>query len=125
MGTQVVTGATLQCSMGTSPASFAASGTQVSATSAAGVVTDVDQSNVPPFGMCQSPSNPQVAAATAAANGVLTPQPCMPVLAPWTPGSAEVTIGNVAALDDASQCSCSWQGVITVTDAGQTSMTVQ
>jgi hypothetical protein len=125
MGNQVATGATLQCSMGTTPSTFAASGTQVMATTAAGVVTDVDQSNVPPFGLCQSPSNPQVAAATAAAQGTLTPQPCMPVLSPWTPGSAKVTIGNVAALDDSSQCSCTWAGVITVTDAGQTSMTVQ
>ncbi len=41
------------------------------------------------------------------------------------PGSAEVTIGDVAALDDSSQCSCTWAGVITVTDAGQTSMTLQ
>jgi Domain of unknown function (DUF4280) len=111
--------------MGTTPSTFAASGTQVMATTAAGVVTDVDQSNVPPFGLCQSPSNPQVAAATAAAQGTLTPQPCMPVLSPWAPGSAEVTIGDVAALDGSSQCSCTWAGVITVADAGQTSMTLQ
>ena len=121
----VCTGATLQCSFGTTPATFAASGTQTSATSPAGVVTDVAAANVPPFGMCMSLSNPQVASATSTAGGVLTPQPCLPVLAPWTPGSTRVTINEVAALDDASQCTCTWGGVVTVTSAGQTSVTVE
>lgn len=125
MANQVCTGASLQCSFGTSPSSFTASGTDVQATADAGVVTDVGASNVPAFGMCTSMSNPQVAAATAAAMGTLTPQPCVPVLAPWTPGAAQVTIGGVAALDDSSQCSCSWGGVITVQSAGQTSVIVQ
>lgn len=124
MGSQVCTGAALQCSFGTAPSTFAASGTEVDATAAAGVVTDVGSSNVPPFAMCTSLSNPQVAAATTANAGALTPQPCLPVLSPWTPGSSEVTIGNVAALDDSSQCSCSWGGAITVSSAGQTSVTV-
>jgi hypothetical protein len=121
----VCTGASLQCSFGTSPGTFAASGEQVSATSPAGVVTDVAAANVPPFGMCLSLSNPQVAAATSAAQGVLTPQPCVPVLSPWTPGAARVTIGAVAALDDSSQCACSWGGSITVGSAGQTAASVQ
>lgn len=125
MGNQVVTGATLQCSLGTTPSTFAASGATVSATAAAGVATDIGPANVPPFGLCQSPANPQVAAATAAAEGVLTPQPCLPVLTPWTPGSAEVSIGGVAALDDSSQCSCSWAGMISVSAPGQASATLQ
>ena len=121
----VCTGATLQCSFGTTPSTFAASGTQTSATSPAGVVSDIGTANVPPFGLCMSLSNPQVASATSAAGGVLTPQPCQPVLAPWTPGATRVTIGEVAALDDASQCTCAWAGVVTVGSAGQTSVTVQ
>jgi hypothetical protein len=121
----VCTGAALQCSFGTSPATFAASGEQVSATSPAGVVTDVAAANVPPFGMCMSLANPQVASATSAASGVLTPQPCVPVLAPWTPGSQDVTIGEVAALDDASQCQCTWGGTVTVSSAGQAAVDVQ
>jgi hypothetical protein len=121
----VCTGATLQCSFGTSPTTFAASGDQVSATSPAGAVTDVGTANVPPFGMCMSLANPQVASATAAAANVLTPQPCVPVLAPWTPGSQDVTIGDVAALDDSSQCQCTWGGTVTVSSAGQTAVDVQ
>jgi Domain of unknown function (DUF4280) len=121
----VCTGATLQCSFGTTPATFAASGTQALAGSPAGVVTDVAAANVPPFGLCMSLSNPQVSSATSAASGVLSPQPCLPVLSPWTPGSAQVTIGEVAALDDSSQCSCTWGGVVTVSAAGQTAASVQ
>jgi hypothetical protein len=121
----VCTGATLQCSFGTTPATFAASGAQVSTGGPAGVVSDVTPASVPPFGLCMSLSNPQVAAATTTAQGTLTPQPCQPVLAPWSPGSARVTIGEIGALDDASQCSCTWAGVVTVSAPGQTSATLQ
>jgi Domain of unknown function (DUF4280) len=121
----VCTGAAVQCSFGTTPATFAASGTEVSAGGPAGVVTDVAPGNVPPFGLCMSLANPQVASATAAASNVLTPQPCQPVLSPWTPGSARVTIGDVAALDDSSQCSCAWGGVVTVSAAGQTAASLE
>jgi hypothetical protein len=124
VGSQVATGATLQCSMGTFPSTFAATGIAVSATTPAGVITDTGPENVPPFGLCMSPTNPQVATASTAA-GFLVPQPCLPVLTPWAPGALQVTVGGVPALDDASQCSCTWAGVITVTDAGQISTTVQ
>src|SRR5947208_13019347 len=120
MGKQVCTGATLQCSFGTTPGSFTASSTRVTATTAAGVITEIAGSNIAPFGMCTSLTNPQVASATSAASGVLTPQPCMPVVSgPWTPGSLRVTVGAVAALDDASLCVCTWGGAITVSAAGQ------
>jgi hypothetical protein len=103
----VCTGATLQCSMGTTQATFAARGQTPTARSPVGVVTDIDASCIPPFGLCQSLADPQVASATTTAQGVLTPQPCNPVIAaPWTPGTSEVTIDEVAALDDSSQCVC-------------------
>jgi len=123
MAGQVCTGAALQCSFGSAPSTFSASGVQVDATAPAGVVSDVAPSNVPPFALCTSLANPQVAAATSAA-GTLTPQPCVPVLSPWTPGSSKVTIGGVPALDNSSQCNCSWGGVVTVSSAGQTAVTV-
>lgn len=110
--------------MGTAPSTFSATGDQVLATADAGVVTDVGPGNVPPFALCTSLANPQVAAATSGNGGVLTPQPCVPVLSPWTPGSASVTVGQVPALDDSSQCSCSWGGVVTVNSPGQTAVTL-
>lgn len=120
----VCTGATLQCSFGTMPATFSGTGTRVSAVGQAGVVTDVAAANVPPFAMCMSLGNPQVAAATAAEQGVLTSQPCQPVLSEWSPGSARVMVGGIGALDKSSQCLCNWGGVVTVTDAGQTATSV-
>jgi hypothetical protein len=122
----VCTGATLQCSMGTTPATFAASGQALSSPTPTGVVTDIGPASVPSFGMCMSLSNPQVAAATAAAQNVLTPQPCLPVIAaPWTPGSARVSVNGVAALDDSSQCACNWGGSIAIASPGQPDTTVQ
>jgi Domain of unknown function (DUF4280) len=115
----VCTGATLQCSFGTTPATFAASGIQVETGSPVGVVTDVTPANVPPFGLCTTPSNPQVASAH-------TPQPCVPVLtSPWSPGSARVMVNGVNALDHSCQCLCAWGGVVTVSDAGQTAVSDQ
>jgi hypothetical protein len=122
----VGTGATLRCSQGTAPATFAATGTRVLARGPAGVVTDTTATNVPAFGMCVSPNNPQVASATQAAGGTLVPQPCQPVLtSPWSPGSARVTIGGTGALGDAARCTCSWGGVLTVTDPGQAATSAQ
>jgi hypothetical protein len=52
---------------------------------AANIMDHVPMLNILPFGVCSSPANPTVVAATAAALGVLTPMPCIP--APWAPGA--------------------------------------
>ena len=122
MPSQVCTGASLQCSLGPAPSTFAASGADVSATAPAGVVTDSAPGNVPPFALCTSLANPQVAAASS--GGPLVPQPCQPVLGPWTPGAARVTVAGAPALDESSQCQCAWGGVVTVATAGQTAVSV-
>jgi hypothetical protein len=89
---------------------------------AANIMDHIPMVNIMPFGMCMSIANPQVAAATAAAMGVLTPQPCIPATAtPWTPGALTLVLGNQPALDNVSICMCTWLGVITVADPGQTS----
>jgi Domain of unknown function (DUF4280) len=125
VGLLVVTGGTLTCTMGAMPATFAATGVTVQGGTPAGVVTDISMASIPTFGMCMSPANPQVAAATSAAMGVLTPQPCIPVIAsPWAPGSLKVTINEVPALDSTSTCMCTWAGTITVSSPGQESVTV-
>jgi Domain of unknown function (DUF4280) len=58
----------------------------VSATTPVATAADtIPGTNIPTFGMCMSLGNPAVAMATSAANGVLTPQPCVP--AAGSPGA--------------------------------------
>jgi hypothetical protein len=72
--------------------------------------------NIMPFAMCKSPSNPMVAAATAAALGVLTQMPCIPMtMAPWSPGASKTKIANMPALTKDSKCTCTWGGSIEIT----------
>ena len=76
--------------------------------------------NILPFGMCSSMANPAVAAATAAALGVLTPMPCIPVtIAPWMPGSPTILVGGMPALTAQSKLMCNWGGVIQIVFPGQ------
>ena len=123
MARLVCSTATLSCSFGTAPGTFVvlpANQTMTSSQPAATIMDNAPLVNILPFGMCTSLANPQVAAATAAALGVLTPMPCIPATAaPWMPGSATVTIGGNPALNDSSQCMCNWAGVITVSAPGQ------
>jgi hypothetical protein len=123
MGQMVCTGATMQCSFGVAPGTLSVMPeNKVLAENkpAATIMDNVPIKNIAPFGMCITLSNPQVAAATSAALGVLTPQPCLPVIpAPWTPGSPTVLIGNKPALNNRSTCLCQWGGVISITNAGQ------
>jgi hypothetical protein len=121
-------GALLMCSFGIMPGSFMVLPTK--RTNAcympAGTIMDnIPMANIMPFGMCTSLANPQVAAATAAAMGVLTPLPCVPVTtAPWAPGSPTVMIGNTPALNMQCKCMCTWAGVISVTAPGQATVNV-
>jgi hypothetical protein len=124
----VVNGAQLTCTFGVAPSTLtvvpAPPLIQVGGQPLARIVDIVPMMNVAPFGMCTTPSNPQVAAATAAALGVLTPQPCIPVItAPWTPGSAKVSAGGVKVLTSASTCQCAWGGSISIVQAGQVKVT--
>src|SRR5580698_10372503 len=121
----VVQGASLSCTMGNAPSQLSVLPTNMvngpSSMAAATVQDFAPMVNLMPFGMCMSPSNPQVAATTAAALGVLTPQPCIPMTtSPWNPGASSVTVAGQAALNDSSTCQCMWGGAVSVTDAGQT-----
>ncbi len=124
MGIQVVAGASLQCTFGAAPSvlSVIPKGLPVMAGGplAATIMDYAPIANIPPFGVCSSLANPTVASATAAASGVLTPMPCLPVIpAPWTPGSPTVMIGSFPALNNSSKCFCTWGGVVSVTVPGQ------
>jgi hypothetical protein len=126
MGIQVVMGATLQCSFGVAPSSLVVLPTNkiLSSTPAANIMDNKPLLNILPFGMCMSPANPAVAAATAAALGVLTPMPCIPATAaPWAPGCPKVLIGNMPALENGSKLMCNWGGVIQVVNPGQVVVT--
>jgi hypothetical protein len=111
----------MQCSMGTTPAALIVAAPIVSATTpVARIVDTIPVTNIPTFGMCMSPGNPQVATATAAAQGVLTPQPCLPATgSPWAPPCATVAIGGVPCVPVTSTCQCMWGGVVTVVGPGQ------
>jgi hypothetical protein len=87
---------------------------------AANIQDNVPNVNVMPFGMCTTVTNPQVAAATSAALGVLTPQPCIPVTTtPWNPGSPTVNVGGKPILQSNCQLLCQWGGVVTVSFPAQ------
>jgi hypothetical protein len=128
MAKLVVLGASLQCTMGMAPGTLLVlpvNKTMGGGVPAANIMDFAPMVNILPFGMCQSPSNPVVAAATAAALGVLTPMPCIPAtVAPWSPGASKTMIGNMPALNDSSTCNCLWAGTISVTKAGQDTIDV-
>ncbi len=127
MPTQVTMGASLLCSQGIAPSKLIVvpkNRTMADGMPAANIMDKIPIVNIPPFGMCRSMANPQVAAATAAAMGVLTPMPCIPMIpAPWMPGSKTVRIANMPALNNKSKCVCAWGGSIKIVKPG--SKTVQ
>ncbi len=123
MAQEVAMSAMLKCSFGMAPSSLIVIVPTVLAESkpAANIMDHIPLANIMPFGMCQSLANPMVAAATAAALGVLTPMPCIPVTpAPWVPGSPTVMLRKMPALNSTSKCMCAWAGVIEITSPGTT-----
>jgi len=128
MPNQVCMGAMMTCTFGVAPSSLVVLPVNKVMTNEvpdANIMDHIPMTNIMPFGMCMSPSNPTVAAATAAALGVLTPMPCIPnTPAPWVPGAVTVLLGNQPTLDNVSQLMCIWGGVITFTFAGEVTVEV-
>lgn len=122
MGFAVCNGAMCACSFGMTPSALVVTPEKRVMLGGMPMATIMDftpMKNIMPFGMCSSPANPQVAAATAAALGVLTPMPCLPVIpAPWMPGSPTVLVGNMMALNHTSKLMCAYGGVIQITMPG-------
>lgn len=120
---QVVTmGANCLCSFGTGPAPLKV--TSQAGVMAGGMVATIQDcmpmSNIGPFALCTTPTNPAVAAATAAALGVLTPQPCIPVPAgTWIPTQTKVLVGGKPCLTQDCKMMCSYGGQIQITTPGQ------
>jgi len=110
------------CSFGQNPSSFTATSALAvrAENKPIGILSDGSAgTNIKPFGLCSNPANPQVAAATTAAMGVLTPQPCVPQTKAWIPGQAKVIVDGKPCLTQDCQCMCAYGGVITVQDPGQ------
>lgn len=122
MGFQVCAGAMLKCSFGIAPSSLVVLPLHrvLTTTPAANIMDHVPMLNILPFGMCTAITNPMVAAATAAAFGVLTPMPCIPITpAPWIVGAPTVLMGNMPTLDNNSKLMCIWAGVIEIITPGE------
>lgn len=85
-----------------------------------GNITDIiPLVNIESFGLCVSLLNPAVAAATAAAGGVLVPMPCVPVtVAPWLSMALTVLVEDRPAIDQTAFTLCTWAGIITIIEPG-------
>ncbi len=117
----VVAGASIMCTFGLAPSALmVAAPRPIVEGRPVATITDIAPGvNIPPFGMCQSLANPTVAAATAAALGVLTPMPCVPVIpAPWIPMAPQTTAGGIPVLVAGSTCVCAFGGSISLTMPG-------
>lgn len=124
MGQIVVSGAMMQCPFGAAPSSLKVTSQalcHVSGQPAATIQDAQGNVNIQPFGMCTSLANPQVAAATAAALGVLTPQPCIPMTSgAWIPTSPTTLIDGKPCLTGDCKIVCTnGMGTITITFPGQ------
>lgn len=128
MPVPVTTSATVTCTFGTAPATLVALPTPrvlVEGRPVATVTDAVPLVNVPTFAMCTSLANPQVAAATAAALGVLTPMPCVPVTTgAWTPTAPRTVVGGRPVLAQGAMCTCAYGGVVQVAVPGPVRTTV-
>ena len=123
MPMQVCMGASMMCSFGAAPSSLVVLPKIMTFTNQvpdANIMDHIPLVNIMPFGVCTSLANPAVAAATAAALGVLTPMPCIPnTPAPWIPGAPTVLLANFPTLDNVSKLMCVWAGVIQFVTPGE------
>jgi hypothetical protein len=112
----------LQCSFGLSPSPLVVlpDRTIVAESMLMGNISDmIPFANIEPFGLCISLANPQVAAATAAAFGVLVPMPCEPItIDPWVSEAVNVLVETMPAIDQTALLMCLWAGVITIEEPG-------
>ena len=126
MPNYVCNGASMRCTFGTGSASLMVlpdKYTTVEHNPIANIMDFKPMKNIASFGNCMSLMNPVVAAATAANSGVLNPQTCVPyIVSPWMPGQPNVLVYNMPALMDFCLNTCMWMGIITITNAGETSV---
>ena len=129
MALAVVAGAVLTCPFGTMPGQLMVTSQFRVLAGGRPVATLRDYlgiASITGFGMCTSLANPQVAAATAAALGVLTPQPC--VFQPagtWVQPGVMPMAGGIPCLCSDSKIVCALgAGMVSVADPGQAKVVV-
>lgn len=127
MSLLVTSGTALMCTFGAAPSTLNVLPTSrvMCGAPVANIMDNIPIVNIPPFAMCTSIANPMVAAATTAALGVLTPQPCIPtIVGPWLPGSPTVMVGGKPAVNNTCKLMCAYAGVIQITAPVQTTTMV-
>lgn len=128
MAQVVVNNAQVMCSFGVKPSPLVVTSQQKVLIGGipAATISDGSLANMQPFGMCSSMLNPAVAAATAAALGVLTPQPCTPVFTgTWLPNHPKVLISGKPCIANDSKCICAYNPAgLQVINPGQMKVTV-
>lgn len=89
-----------------------------------GCISDnIPEINMASFGMCRSLANPVVLSATIQAGGILTPQPCEPIIvSTWVPFEANVMAGNKPVTTTNSCLECAYIGTISVVAPNQSSV---
>lgn len=120
-------GGTMMCTFGVAPGTLSVIPTTTVLTGgpSANIMTNAPIVNVTTFGACTSLANPTVASATAAALGVLTPMPCIPMTtAPWVPGAVKTINGGMPGADNSCSLMCNWGGMISVVNPGQVKLVV-
>ena len=126
MPSYVCNGANMRCTFGTGSSSLTILPEKMITEEnnpAANIMDFKPLVNIASFGNCMSLMNPVVAVATAKNSGVLEPQACIPaIISPWMPGQPNVLLKNMPALMDFCINTCMWMGIITITSAGETSI---
>ena len=123
----VVMGATCKCTFGMAPCSLIVTSQmkEIAGGKPVATIMDFNAANMPTFGMCMSIANPAVAAATAAALGVLTPAPCARIpMGPWIPKQPTKLVANKPVLSMSCSCMCPYGGQIMILNPGQTKVLV-
>lgn len=124
MAQPVVTGASIQCTMALPPGTGNFTATSQTSMKIAGqtvgTIADVaPTTNIGTCGMCTSLANPQVASATAAALGVLTPMPCIPSPTGTWVGCSGPISGGIPTLTTDGTLMCAYGGTIRILFSGQ------
>ncbi len=119
----VCSGATMRCTMGTSPARLTVLPVRtvyLTGQPMANISDHKSMVNLAPFGLCRSLGYPATASATAANHGPMTPMPFMhntPM--PWMNGKMDYLIKGQPALLKSCKCQCMWGGTISLVTDGQ------